>query len=509
MLHRYMFRSSSWFLLGLLSVTPSFAQIEDPVTISTGQVSGTEPEDGVVAFKGIPYAAPPVGDLRWKPPQPAGDWAGVRASTEFGANCTASGRGRGGATASEDCLYINVWTAAKSPEERRPVFVWTYGGGFTGGSGSQDWYDGAALAKKGLVVVNYNYRLGVFGFFAHPELTAESEHHASGNQGMLDFLAALKWVQENIEGFGGDPNNVTIAGESAGSIAVAAMLGSKLGDGLYNRAIGQSASFMGLNISRQPTREQVEQAAVKAADGKSLAELRALPTQEAAAQLRGVRAGISIDGYVIPKDLSLIYAAGEQNHVDVLVGSNHDEGTFGGFGRVGTAEEFRESARKTYGDMADEFFKLYPADTDEQATASGLERSRDLVAWNMRNWARDEQEEGKNAYLYFFTRVSPGNEERGATHTAELYYMFQNPPPQGWDETDTRLSDQMSSYWANFAAKGDPNGPGLAGWPKYNPKRNDGQAMVFGNAAMFGKQIDTARLDFWDRYYKRYLAELK
>ncbi len=359
------------------------------------------------------------------------------------------------------------------------------------------------------MVVTYNYRLGVFGFFAHPELTRESEHHASGNQGMLDFRAALQWVQENIAAFGGDPENVTIAGESAGSIAVAAMLGSPLGDGLYNRAVGQSAGWMGLGISRQPTREQVEEAAAKAAGGKPLAELRALPTEEAAAQLRGVPGGISVDGYVIPKDLSLIYAAGEQNPVDVLVGSNSDEGTFAGFGNVGSAEEFRTSVRETYGDMAEEFFRLYPADTEEQAKASGLERVRDQVAWNMRTWAKHEQEQGKKAYLYYFTRVSPGNENRGATHTAELPYMFQNPPAEGWDEADTRLSDQMSSFWANFAAKGNPNGPNLAGWPQYNPKRNDGEAMVFGDAATFGGQIDAARLDFYDRYYKKFVAGLK
>ncbi len=502
----------------------SLAALPDAVKTDSGQVSGIPAKDpSVRVFKGIPFAAPPVGELRWKAPQPPAKWEGVRMAAEFGPVCTAGGGGRGGRggrggargngkgappaapvqagpAPSEDCLYINVWTPAKSAGDRLPVMIWTYGGGFTGGSGSDPWYDGETLARKGVVVVTYNYRLGVFGFFAHPDLSAESPHHTSGNYGMLDFLAALKWVQKNIAAFGGDPRKVTIAGESAGAIAVSAMAGSPEGKGLFERAIAQSGAWMGLSIAKQRTLAQAEEAGKKAAGEHSLAELRAMSTQEIGQNLRGVQAGVIVDGWLIPQDESITYAKGEQNPVDILVGSNHDEGTFFGGGNV-TAEQAKTRAEQSFGSLAPEFLKLWPASTDAEASASGLARSRDEVGWHMRTWAELQAKKGRKAYLYYFTHVPPGNGARGATHTAEISYMNGNPRNVTWTDEDKKLSEIMTSYWANFIATGDPNGKGLPKWEAYNMKTNDGKAMVLGNTVEFGPQIDVPRLQFFDKAY--------
>jgi para-nitrobenzyl esterase len=383
------------------------------------------------------------------------------------------------------------------------VIVWTYGGGFTGGSGSEPRYDGESLAKKGAVVITYNYRLGTFGFFAHPELSKESGHNASGNYGLMDFAATLRWVQKNIAAFGGDPNRVTIAGESAGAILVADMVGSPEGKGLFLRAIGQSGPFMGasgdLTMGKMRTRVQAEEAGARAAGTNTLAQLRAMSVEQIGQNLRGVEAGVIVDGWMIPEDQSLTFSRGKQNKVDVLLGSNHDEGTFFGNGQ-GNAEQFQAQARQNYGELVTDFLKLYPASTNEEAGASGLARIRDEFGWYMRTFAQAEAKAGKKAYVYHFTRVAPG-QTRGATHTAELTYMFQNPPATGWSDVDHKLADQMSTYWVNFAATGDPNGKGLPSWPVYDAKKNDGQGMVFGDTTQFGPQIEVARLKFFDRVY--------
>lgn len=495
------------------------AAIPDPVKIDAGLVSGVAGRDpSVRVYKGIPYAASPLGQNRWKPPQPVAKWEGVKTADQFGPNCLAGGGGgRGGAKGpakgggkapagpapSEDCLYLNVWTAAASANERRPVFLWSYGGAFTGGSGSELRYDGESLAKKGLVVVTYNYRLGMFGFLAHPELTRESGKNASGNYGLMDLAAALRWVQKNIAAFGGDPNRVTIAGESAGAMLVAAMVGSPEGKGLFHRAIAQSGSFMGTQIGKMRTRQQAEEAGARAAGGHTIAQLRAMSTQELVQNLTGVQAGIIVDGWWVPEDPAITFRAGRMNKVDVLLGSNQDEGTFFG-GGPGNAEQFKNQAQQRYGDLAAGFLKLYPAGTNEEAAASALMRSRDEFGWLMRTWAQLQLKTGKKAYLYYFTRVTPGQEARGATHTAELTYMFNNPPANNqWTDVDHKLADQMSSYWANFAATGDPNGKGLPQWPAYDPKKNDAQAMVFGDTTGFGAQISAERLKFFDQFWAR------
>jgi para-nitrobenzyl esterase len=495
----------------------SLAAIPDPVKTDSGSVAGTSNKDASVRmFKGIPFAAPPVGELRWKAAQPPAKWDGVKTATEFSPTCAngagggrGRGRGRGGAprggapagpAPSEDCLYINVWTPAKSAGDKLPVMVWTYGGGFTGGSGSDIWYDGEALARKGVVVVTYNYRLGTFGFFAHPDLVAESPHHTTGNYAMTDMLAALHWVQKNIAAFGGDPRKVTIDGESAGAIAVSAMVGSPEAKGLFIRAAAQSGAWMGLSIAKQKTMAEAEAQGMTAAGTHSIAELRAMSTADVSQNLRGVSAGMIVDGWIIPEDQSITFAKGKQNDVDILVGSNRDEGTFFGGGNV-TAEQAKTRAEKTFGSLAPDFLKLWPASTDAEASASGLARSRDEVGWHMRTWAEMQTKKGRKAYVYYFTHVPPGGGARGASHTAEISYMYGNPRGAVWTDEDKKLSDIMTSYWANFIATGDPNGKGLPKWDAYNMKTNDGKAMVLGDTVEFGPQIEVPLLAFFDKFY--------
>jgi para-nitrobenzyl esterase len=476
------------------------AAIPEPVKIDTGLITGTTTtSDDVRVFKGIPLAAPPVGDLRWKAPQPPAKWEGVRKADQFGPTCLPN---RGG---SEDCLYINVWTGAKAASERRPVILWTYGGGFTGGSGSEPRYDGEMLARKGAVVVTYNYRLGVFGFLAHPDLAKESSHHTSGNYAMMDMQAALRWVQKNIESFGGDPQRVTIDGESAGAMLVAAMVGSPEGKGLFKRAAAQSGAWMGTSINRMTTREQAEAAGVKLAqslNASSIGELRAKSADDLA-KARG-NVSIVVDGWFVPEDLSATFAKAQENDVDLLVGSNHDEGTFFARGNM-TADQATSRAKQKFGDLADGYLKLYPASTDAEATASNLASLRDELGWHMRTWAQLQAKRGKGkAYLFYFTRIPPvaeGRPSRGATHTAELSYMFNNLlPGTPWTDVDRKLADQMSTYWVNFAATGNPNGAGLPEWPAYNEK--SAPAIVLGDTVSAGTQIEPQMLSFYDGYYK-------
>jgi len=488
------------------------AAISDPVKIDTGLVSGVSgTTDDVRVYKGIPYAAPPTGDLRWHEPRPAAHWEGVHKADTFSPVCMQQQRpGATGPAPSEDCLYVNVWTAAKSAAERRPVMVWTYGGAFTGGSGSLPMYDGEALARKGIVVVTYNYRLGIFGFLAHPELSKESSHNTSGNYAMMDMAAVLHWVQRNISAFGGDPKKVTIDGESAGSMLVSAMVGSPMGKGLFIRAIGQSGAWMGINIGKMTTRAQAEengQKMVQALGASSIAELRAKPADELLKKSRGPF-GIIVDGWMVPEDLSVIYENHKQNDVDVLVGSNHDEGTF--FmrpGAEGNAEQFTGNARRRFTDLADAYLKLYPASSNSEAGASQLAATRDEFGWVMREWAQLQSERGKaKAYLYYFTHVPPSPPNfpsRGATHTADLQYMFDNQPPNVmWTDVDKKLADTMSSYWADFIANGNPNGKGLPEWPAYNVKKG-AKNIVLGDTVMVGTGIDPTMLAFYDSYFAK------
>ncbi len=474
-------------LLVLASALAATAAIPDPVKLDSGLVSGTSGVSGEVrVFKGIPFAAPPVGPLRWKAPQPVARWEGVRKADQFSSRCMQAQQA-GAQPVSEDCLYLNVWTGAASSSERRPVMVWTYGGGFTGGAGSEPRYDGEELARKGAIIVTLNYRLGPFGFLAHPELSKESGHNASGNYGMMDFIATLKWVQKNIAAFGGDPRNVTIMGESAGANMVGATVGSPEAKGLFVRAIAESGAYMGMTMGHTAPLAPAEAAGAKAG---TLAELRAKSADEIQKSVRANN--LVIDGWIIPEDLNVRFAQGRQNDVDILIGSNRDEGTF--FQRGTTAVDFIKQANTTYGDQAAQFLKLYPAGSDAEATASSLAAFRDEVAWNMQLWAKMTAKRGRKAYVYYFTQEPPvaaGQVSRGATHVAEIAYVFHNASKL-WTDADEKISQQMSNAWIAFATKGMP-------WPPDAGK----PYMVFGPAPTAGQAPDSAKLAFFDSVYAK------
>ena len=502
----------------LCALGAASAAVNEPVRLDTGLVSGVSgstPE--VRVFKGIPFAAPPVGNLRWASPKPAPRWDGVRKADEFGQICMQGqpgGRGGAGAPAhmSEDCLYLNVWTAAKTAGDKHPVLVWFHPGGFNSGSGSQPGFDGEALAKKGLVVVTVNYRLGVFGFFAHPDLTKESDRHASGNYGLMDQIAALQWVQKNIAQFGGDPKRVTIDGDSAGAMSVGDLMASPLAKGLFQRAIAESGSYIGLSVNPMRKLADAEQAGLKAAESagaKSLADLRALPADEILSKVRSA-GNVIIDGWFLPENPADIFAQGKQNDVPLLVGSNKDEGTF--FIRDTTADRFLEQSRRRFGDLADTFLKLYPAGSDEEAHASQLAAFRDELGFVMRKWAQVETKTGKSkAFLYYFTHEPPaptgpsprGGFASGATHGAEAQYVFQNLlGNRPWTDLDHQLADTISSYWVNFATTGDPNGKNLPHWPAYEDKKSD-RPLVLGDKVEVAPAANQSQLAFYEALYDK------
>jgi para-nitrobenzyl esterase len=499
----------------VLAADPRLAALPATVRIDAGLVSGVAGGTADMrVFKGIPFAAPPVGPSRWCPPQPAKGWEGVRNADQFGPWCMQPGGAAGGGqdvtaaaarTMSEDCLYLNVWTEAASASERRPVIVWSHGGAFTIGAGS-DRADGEALARKGVVLITYNYRLGPFGFFSHPELTRESGRNASGNYGLMDLFAVLRWVQQNITAFGGDPNRVTLMGQSAGGLLIRAAVASSEGRSLFHRAISQSAP---VRIERMLTRSEAEKAGQGEASkirATSLAELRAKPADEIQRGMQGGR--LVVDGWYLTEDASVTIAEGRQNRVDLLIGSNKDEGTFVSrfpassfFGlENATAQQFTEAARQRFGSKAGAFLDLYPAVSDEDARASQRAAIRDEVAWNTRDWAWAQAAAGGgNAYLYYFVReppVVPGQPNRGATHGAEVPYTFNNPIAS-WRDVDRTLADTISSYWVNFATNGDPNRAGLPVWPALQPKARE-QLMILGPNIETGHALDVGRVTLFD-----------
>jgi len=492
----------------LFALGTAYAAIDDPVRLDTGMVSGTNTSSAEVrVFKGIPFAAPPVGDLRWRAPKPASHWDGVRKGDEFGPVCMQGGNQK----MSEDCLYLNVWTGAKSAGEKRPVMVWIYGGGYTGGSGSQPMYDGEALAKKGAVVVTLNYRLGILGFFSYPELTKESDRRGAANFGVMDSIAALQWVQKNIAAFGGDPKRVTIFGESAGAGMVANLMTAPQAKGLFERAIGESSAWSTAQVARLNTLTEAEQAGAKYAEGlgaQSLADLRAKPADVILKAGRG--AGPIVDGWLIPEDPGKAFAEGKQIEVPVLTGSNRDE-SFGGNPR--SAQEFIEGARKRFGDLADEYLKLYPATSDEQAKESAFYSGRDEMAFVMRNWARLASKPGKTkSYVFYFTEQPPlVPNARGpfaptvhgsATHVSEILYVFNHlDSSRGWTDQDRQVADNMSTYWVNFAEKGDPNGKGLAKWPAYDSKEKS--VKIFGNPPEGPQAPAEEKIAFFQTYFEK------
>lgn len=477
-----------------------------------GTVSGARNSSGdVTAFKGVPFAAPPVGDLRWKAPQPVQHWDGVKKCDAFGPSpmqpapkpfmVYTSEFLIPEKPISEDCLYLNVWTSAKTKTAKKPVYVWIYGGGFTSGGSACPIYDGEAMAKKGILFVSVNYRVGVFGFLAHPELTKESPDKASGNYGLLDQIAALKWVKQNIAAFGGDPANVTIGGQSAGSMSVNCLVASPLAKGLFKRAIAESGSLMIKNPmlasnNLQSAEEQGAKVAEKAG-AASLAEMRALPAGEVLKKFQGRYAPI-VDGYVLPQPVADIFADGKQNHVPLLTGWNADEAFVTGFKNK---EDFKKQAQDQYGADAATFLKYFPAGTDEEAKDSQIQLSRDMIfALSGYKWAGIQSHDASGpVYVYNFNRRVPaeGNmAQYRAFHTAEVPYVmddlkFLNRPLQ---PSDHALAKLMSAYWVNFIKTGDPNGKGLPTWPKYDTQQT--LVKVFDEHSATEKLPGKGGLDF-------------
>jgi para-nitrobenzyl esterase len=513
----------------LLSTSTAFAAIADPVRVEQGLLAGAPGSTpGMRVFRGIPYAAPPVGELRWKEPQPPASWQGVRQATEFSNGCWQTQYPASAAIyqaklppLSEDCLYLNIWTPAGPAKDRLPVMVWIHGGGFTRGQGGSGAYDGEALARKGAVIVTINYRLGIFGFLAHPGLSAESARHASGNYALLDQIAALEWVRKNIAAFGGDPARVTIFGESAGSWAVNVLMASPLAKGLFHRAIGESGgSFSPMKTLAEAEKEGEKLAASlvppsasgdpQGAAGRSAQDtvkaLRAKSAEELLKAADTETARAIVDGWVLPQDIATIFSQGKQNDVPLILGYNADEGTTLAPQAANLkAMMFVAGAYQRYGAQGDQFLKLYPAGTDEQAVKSFYAAFRDqLFGWEMRTWARTAARTGHQpAYLYYFSRHAPGpqSDRLRAFHALDIAYVFGTfiwPFP--WDETDKKLSDAITTYWVNFAASGNPNGGALLKWPAYTAQED--QSLEFGDQIAVRSQVNKAGLDFFDGYYQ-------
>jgi para-nitrobenzyl esterase len=510
---------------------------EDPVQTAQGLVTGVPGAiEGITVFKGIPFAAPPVGDLRWEQPQPAASWDGVRAADSWGDSCVQNPAPDrfpvNSATdmpdspgISEDCLYLNVWTPAESGDENLPVMVWLYGGAYNEGGGSAPFSQGDQLAAKGVVMVTFNYRVGSLGFFAHPELTEASEHGASGNQALGDAIAALQWIQDNIAAFGGDPSRVTIFGESAGAAMNGGLAGAPPADGLVHRVIAQSGNWMGLSIAQMTAREVAQQRTLGAAEQNfgttSLAELRAIPAEEIHANIPGQ--GMIIDGYIIPEDLSVAFAEGRQLKVDVLTGSNEDEGSFtGAFGPPATLASWQQGEGFRWGNLVDLGRAAYPVSSDEEAAAAATQPFGDNMSWLHRQFAQYQSDLGQNAYHYWFRHDPPYDEGRGnlgAAHTGEIPYVFDNlcAPrtfPGGssveqmcGNEAEEAFADQVSQYWVNFAATGNPNGEGLPEWPAVGELGANEAMILDGDGSGVGEWLGEAKIALYDAMFKARVAE--
>jgi para-nitrobenzyl esterase len=514
-------------LLACSLVVPAHAG--PPLTVEGGQIADATPDaNGIRAFKGIPFAAPPVSDLRWKPPQAVPSWDGVRTATEWGPRCMQSNRlgeiDPLNKRMAEDCLYLNVWTPAKSAGDPLPVMVWIYGGSNLNGAGSQPEYDGSHLAGKGVVVVTVNYRLDVFGFLAHPLLTKESGTNSSGNYGLLDQIAALKWVQKNIAAFGGDASRVTVFGESAGAFDVSLLMASPLAKGLFARAIGESGGALTPIPAFGPKPLSIgEQDGVKFAQilgTNSVSELRAKPAQEVldAAIKNPIIYGFGVvDGYVVPEHPAKIYAQGKQNDAALLVGWNADEGSLFA-ARVKlppNAPSYADRVRAQFKDQGDRALQLYPAGStpeEEKASFTAL-LGDEFIAYGGWAWAERTASSGKPVYRYFFMRRPPGAPELsihpltapGVYHFAEIYYAFNNlgaEPSFTWEADDRSLAETMSTYWINFAKTGDPNGPGLPQWPAYKPG-GEGLVMELGKQVAPRTEPHRDRYQFLDSVYRK------
>jgi para-nitrobenzyl esterase len=484
-------------ILIAVALMGAFAQLAVS-QIQTAKVTGGEVQgvitEGISVFKGIPFAAPPVGGLRWKAPAPVQAWTGIKKAEAFGLACTQAAGSMGNtAPVGEDCLYLNVWTPAKKPGEKIPVIVWIYGGGFSGGSTSTPMYDGMGFAKKGVALVSVAYRVGPFGFFAHPELSRESGK-GSGTYGLEDMIAGLKWVKANIAQFGGDPSNVTIFGHSAGGAAVSMLAASPVTKGLFHRVICMSGgSFTPLQTSNQagagmgiPTLTVAESRGEEFLKKLGAADIKAARALRAEAIQKSLEGGMggggfrpAADGYIIPSDLYSLYQAGRFNDTPILIGNTSEEAASMGGSRTVTPGEFEKQIKSQYGPQADAILSAYPHSTDAEAAKASRGVRQSSSSWNTWTWARLQSQKGKSKafeYVFDYVHTSP---DVGSGHGSDVPYAFQTldgrqgaPKPE-----DLKLSDMISSYWINFAKNGDPNGAGLPKWPAF--KGSGQKVMVF------------------------------
>lgn len=522
-----------WLAIGLLvGLRGACAHSQTPITkpptvrLNRGLLEGVRlaVPDGEAAFLGVRYAKAPLGDLRWKPPQPAEEWTGTRMATEFGSPCPQPpARWFRYIPGNEDCLYLNVWTPELSPNKKLPVLVYFHGGSNTQGYGQMTPL-GPAFSRLGVVVVSANYRLGPFGFFSHSALTAESEHHSSGNYGLLDQLQALKWVRENIADFGGDPARVTVMGQSAGAVDICLLMASPAAEGLFQRAIMESGecqsvfnedirTFISYNfISR--TGEGNGQRLAKdlgLTDGPDLVQkLRSIPADEilkAWTNDRTVHFDAIVDGWAIPKQPATVFAEGRQMHIPVIIGSNADEATVFGHNDVKTTDQYKDYLRQDTGKYSDLEFQLYPVKSAEDVPGQYLRLQNDSFAYGAYSLARAMTQAGQEAFLYYFTYSETGKRSPlGAYHGEELYFLSDSYPAD-WEHTQAEgnVGQEVRTYWAQFMKTGNPNDPGLPPWSRYDPHSNE----YFELGRKLGVRHVAPRLRQIDGIMQRVLADVR
>jgi para-nitrobenzyl esterase len=495
--------SISGALIGLLLAGPAaHAQAAGTsVRLDSGEVVGKFQQNTAVrAFLGIPFAAPPVGDLRWKPPQPAAAWQTARAATSYAAQCMQPARSK------TSVYYEYAGDQPTSEDGKLPVMVWLYGGGFQQGSAANPVFDGSRLAQRGVIVISINYRVGIFGFLAHPQLTAESPQQASGNYGLLDQVAGLNWVKRNAAAFGGDPDNVTIFGQSAGAAAVTYLFASPLARGLFARGISESFGFANKAMTPLADAEKNGVAFAARLGANSLGDLRQLPAEK----LLETRLAMSpiIDGWFLPANPYAIFAEGKEAPIALLTGWNEDEGTT--FPHAKSLADYQQWLRQKYPDIADRLLTLYPARTDEEARAANKAVVRDsLFAWGPWSAARLHAKNGYSSYLYHFTHPQPLRPGArfdeidsayglGTFHSSEYPYLFGTLDvlSRDWTNDDRMLSDRLQRYWVAYAYSGSPNAPGLARWPSFNETADS--TMYLGDKTGPGPVPNLDRLELFD-----------